>query len=377
MTWHVVTGEFPPTTGGVSDYAYVVSGALAAAGQEVHVWCPGSGALAAAAGVTVHRQAGRWTGPDLRRLHALLDQEPRPRRLFVQWVPQSYGRRALNVGFCRWVRQRARRGDEIDVMVHEPFLPFREGRWRHDIAALVQRLMVAVLLGRATRVWVSIPAWADRIARYCAPGVPIGWLPVPSGIPVVSDAAAVAAARRHPAGEPRTVVGLLGPYGGPGRDDLEAVVLHLLRREGGATCLAIGRGSHEFREAVRRRAEVSERLGSTGEVAAREISVALQACDLVVLPFPDGASSRRTTLMASLAHGRPVVTTEGRLTEPVWRESGAVRLVNARDAAALADAVLALARDEPARHRLGESGRALYQARFDVTHTVGALLAAR
>lgn len=376
MTWHVVTGEFPPTTGGVSDYAYVVSGALAAAGQAVHVWCPERSGLVAAAGVTVHREAGRWTGDDLRRLHALLDQAPGPRRLFVQWVPQSYGRRALNVGFCRWVRQRARRGDEIDVMVHEPFLPFREGRWRHDLAALVQRLMVAVLLGRATRVWVSIPAWADRIARYCAPGVPIRWLPVPSGIPVVSDAPAVAA-RRHSAGAPTTVVGLLGPYGGRGRDDLEAVVLHILRRDGGAACLAIGRGSHEFGEALRRRPEVSDRVGSTGEVAARELSVALQACDLVVLPFPDGASSRRTTLMASLAHARPVVTTTGRLTEPIWRESGAVRLVNAGDAPALADAVLALAGDEPARRRLGESGRALYQARFDVTHTVGALLAAR
>jgi glycosyltransferase involved in cell wall biosynthesis len=376
VTWHVVTGEFPPGIGGVSDYAYVVSGALAAAGQAVHVWCPESGGPAAPAGVTVHREAGRWTGHDLKRLHALLDQAPAPRRLFVQWVPQSYGRRALNVGFCRWVRQRARRGDEIDVMVHEPFLPFREGRWRHDIAALVQRLMVAVLLGRATRVWVSIPAWADRIARYCAPGVPIRWLPVPSGIPVVSDAAAVAAARRHSAGELSTVIGLLGPYGGRGRDDLEAIVPRILR-DGGATCLAIGRGSHEFREAVRRRPEASDRLGSTGEVAARELSIALQTCDLVVLPFPDGASSRRTTLMASLSHARPIVTTEGRLTEPIWRDSGAVRLVSAGDPGALADAVLALARDESARRRLGESGRALYEARFDVTHTVGALLAAR
>ena len=92
-------------------------------------------------------------------------------------------------------------------------------------------------------------------------------------------------------------------------------------------------------------------------------------------PYPDGVSSRRTSVMAPLAHGVPVVTTEGPLSEPVWRDSGAVVLVPLRDAALLATAVASLASD-PARLRdLSSKGRELYDARFDIRHTIAALRA--
>ena len=39
--WHLVTSEYPPDIGGVSDYTAQLARALAGAGDEVHVWCPG------------------------------------------------------------------------------------------------------------------------------------------------------------------------------------------------------------------------------------------------------------------------------------------------------------------------------------------------
>lgn len=375
--WHIVTGEYPPQPGGVSDYTLAVARGLAGQGETVHVWCPGEGATPAetTGGVTVHREAGTWGRTDCARIDAALDALPRPRRVLVQWVPQAFGHRSMNLAFCRWARRRARAGDQLDVMVHEAFLPFREGAWRHDVAAAVHRLMVWTLLARARHVWVSIPAWADALAPYRPSRSTIAWLPVPSNVPVTLDPQAVARLRAAVAEPGAGVVGHFSTYGGLVRADMARLVPLVAERNPAVSWLLAGRGSLEFRdEVIARHPALAGRVHATGALDAPAVSTALQACDLVVQPFPDGVSSRRGSVMAALVHGRPVVTTEGRLSEPLWRETGAVRLAPARDAVALADAAVDLLADEGERERLGRAARTLYEARFDLAHTIRALL---
>ncbi len=69
MTWHIITGEYPPAIGGVSSYTQLVAEGLAAAGDAVHVWCPGETETGGgdANGVTVHRALGRLSSADLQR----------------------------------------------------------------------------------------------------------------------------------------------------------------------------------------------------------------------------------------------------------------------------------------------------------------------
>lgn len=379
-TLHLITGEYPPQFGGVSDYTRSVAVGLAAAGASVHIWCPATtepDETPAASGVTVHRSAGRWCRPDLARLDRELDQLPGPRRLIVQWVPQAYGHRSLNVGFCAWVRRRAGRGDTVDLMVHEAFLAFGEGGWKQDLAAVVHRLMVSLLLSRARRVWVSIPAWGEALGPYCFWRRPLNfeWLPVPSGVPTIDDANSVEATRRGIADEAPLVVGHFSTYESQVRRSLAALVPALLEREPAVTLLLLGRGSDAFRLSLSAaHPALAHRIKATGVLDARLLSLSLQACDMVVQPYPDGASSRRTTLMTALAHGVPVVTTEGRLSEPLWRASGAVRVVPANDDQALLQASLELCADKEERGRLSSAGRALYSARFDIGLTVQAFL---
>ena len=104
LTWHIITGEYPPVIGGVSDYSQVVAEGLAATGDDVHVWCPPLPEAAASNGVTVHPALGRISRRDLRAVDLLLDRFPPPRRLLVQWVPHGFGYRSMNVGFCLWLR---------------------------------------------------------------------------------------------------------------------------------------------------------------------------------------------------------------------------------------------------------------------------------
>jgi glycosyltransferase involved in cell wall biosynthesis len=54
---------------------------------------------------------------------------------------------------------------------------------------------------------------------------------------------------------------------------------------------------------------LTERVHWTGYVPEEEVSAHFLAADVCVLPYRDGASFRRGSLMAALAHGLPIVTT--------------------------------------------------------------------
>ena len=380
MHWHLVTGEFPPQPGGVSDYTLSVARGLAATGASVHVWCPtASGPAPHVPGVIVHATAGTWGREDLKRVDRELDATPAPRQLLVQWVPHAYGQRSMNVGFCRWVRRRGRKGDIVELMAHEVSLGFREGSWKQDIAAAVHRLMVSLLLSASRRVWVSIPAWVDRMRPYTfGRHIEFCWLPVPSNVPVADDPGAVRAARARYAPADGTLVGHFGTFATSARRELEPVLTRVASGSASTSFVLMGRESDAFRqELVARHPELATQLHATGALPPDALSAVLQACDLVAQPYVDGASSRRGTLMAALAHGVPVVTTDGRLSEPVWRDSGAVRLAPAGDPEAMAREVLSLCSDAHERARLASAGRALYEERFDLSHTIQALLAER
>src|SRR6202008_3297942 len=97
MAWHVITCEYPPQSGGVSDYTYLAAKGLASHGDEVHVWCPTAGERAPEApGVEVSQVLGRFSIFDLKNLGRNLDAFPGPRRLLVQWVPHGFGYKSLN-----------------------------------------------------------------------------------------------------------------------------------------------------------------------------------------------------------------------------------------------------------------------------------------
>jgi glycosyltransferase involved in cell wall biosynthesis len=377
--WHLITGEYPPQRGGVADYTRAVARGLAACGADVHVWCPPAGDVAPVdPGVAVHAVAGSWSRADLRRIDALLDADRAPRRLLVQWVPHAFGQRSLNLAFCQWIRSRGRRGDRVDLLVHEAVHAFGEGSWRQDAAAAVHRVMVTLLLSVTARAWVTIPAWADRLRRYTwGRQVEFCWLPVTSNIPLDADPEAVATLRGAFGGR-SLVVGHFGTYNTDTRGALHRVLPQVCRADPHVGLLFAGRDSDAFREEFLARNHVEPaRVVATGTAEAKQLSHAIQACDVLVQPFVDGASTRRTTLMAGLRHRVPIVTTIGRLSDSTWTTSGAVVGVRAGDDDAMVRAVIDLLRDPERRRQLSARGRDLYDERFDIRHIVTALQSER
>jgi hypothetical protein len=93
----------------------------------------------------------------------------------------------------------------------------------------------------------------------------------------------------------------------------------------------------------------------------------------MIQPFPDGATTRRTSLMAGLINGRPVLTTSGKLTEPVWAESRAVATAPAADADRFVEMARALLADPRERGALAARAETTYKARFALDHTIARL----
>jgi glycosyltransferase involved in cell wall biosynthesis len=369
----MITCEYPPQSGGVSDYAHLVAGALASAQDEVHVWCPGSaGKVPQTQGVNVHSVMGKFTLRDLRNAGRQLGAFPKPRRLLVQWVPHGYGYKALNLPFCLWLLYRsARYRDYVDLMVHEPFLDFTRRSWRQSAAAVVQRLMTIILLRAAGHVWVSTPTWTKVLQPYALLSRhTFDWLPIPSNVPALDDPTAVAAVRdRYAPGG--ILIGHFSTFGPSITPMLSEILPRLLTSASQASVLLIGGGSAAFRSSfVSEHPNLAQRVHATGRLDARDLSFHVSACDVLMQPYPDGVTSRRTTVMAALSHGRPVVTTSGPLTESFWKSSNAVVLAGVEDADAFVSSVLGLLDNPTKRTQIAECARELYQSQFDIERIV-------
>jgi glycosyltransferase involved in cell wall biosynthesis len=376
MTWHLITCEYPPQFGGVSDYTHLVAQRLAAEGEEVHVWCPFSGdAPAESNGVVVHRELGAVSPADLYRVGRMLNQFPEPRRLLVQWVPQGYGYRSVNLPFCLWLWKRSLQGDQVEMVVHEAFLGFGKYSWKQNAAAGIHRIMITLLMNAACRVWMTIPIWESLLKPYAlGRRIPFHWLPVPSNVPVIDDPSAIARIREQFIPKDGILIGHFGTYGSLICTMLMEILPRLLEGNPNTAIVLLGKDSQAFREQVTKNAPaLAGQIHATGCLSAGEISRHISACDLMIQPYPDGISTRRTSAMVALAHGRAMVTTSGCVTEPVWIESRAVALTPAGEPDAFSTLAGQLLERDDVRRQLGRAAWSLYAERFDVSHTVAAL----
>ena len=158
---------------------------------------------------------------------------------------------------------------------------------------------------------------------------------------------------------------VVGHFGTDGRHIaplLLSTMQALLSSERRAAVLCTGAGSDDF---------VASMLGSypafhgrlfgTGRLSARDVSVNLQACDVIVQPYPDGVTMRCTSVMAVLANARAVVTSDGALTESV----GAIQRASpGTSTGALVEATRDLLANAPARAALEARASAAYEAQI-------------
>ena len=375
-TWHLITGEYPPQPGGVSDYTRLVAIELVRIGDSVNIWAPSCDFAADPIddGVEVHRLPGHF-GP---RAFALLDRElnRNPGRILVQYEPHAFGFKAMNFPFALGLY--ARRCANITVMFHEVAYGIAASQpLKRNLLGMATRKMAAIVARAATRIFVSTSSWKPQLRALSGDAKPIVALPMPSNLPVVEDCLEVQAIRRRrwPGNGP--IVGHFGTYGDGISELLDGILPAILFDVPNAAALLIGRNSEGYRDRlIRKNPRIGRRVVATGVLRERDASLHISACDLMLQPYPDGISTRRTSAMAGLAHGRAVVTTAGHLTESLWAESGAIAISPVNEPLKNARLASDLLIDVKHRKQIGSAGRALYQSKFDISKIVAALCAA-
>ncbi len=366
MHWAIVSGEYPPSGGGVADYTARLAEALAAAGDLVHVWAPAPAAASGA--VTLHPLRGLFRRTDRAQLARDLNQFAQPPQLLIQYGPHAFGRKGMNLGFARWVA--GQRWRKPWVMYHEvAFAAEPRAPLQHHLLARVTQRMARQIHRAAARSFVSTPAWGDWLQRLAPGQPPAAWTPVPSNLPE-PDPAAVARVRAACA----PAVELLGTFCGLdpySRSALPPLLQALLHHHPRCAAVLAGVGGEALaHDLLGRNPLLRPRLLAPGRLDPAAVAAHLAAADLLLQPYADGVCTRRGTTMAGLALGRCVLTNLGKNTEPLWRDSCAVALAPLTGWLELADQLLAA----PDRRRpIADRGRALYHERFALEHTVRAL----
>jgi hypothetical protein len=297
--------------------------------------------------------------------------------VLVQYVPTGFGLRGANLPFCRWLLSRARRrGNDVRVMFHEPYFEYTWNPIGQNALAAAERVMARMLLRAASHAYLSTDAWRPYLAPHAPPhrGDAFETLPIPSAIPRCADADAIASRRGALLGSATQLVGHFGTFGAHVAPMLTAALTPLLQRRSDLCAVCVGAGSETFADRlVRAYPRFEGRVCGTGRLSPSDAAVTLAACDVLLQPYPDGVTTRRTSTMAGLINGMPLVTTTGHLTEAIWSATGAVALAEAGNADALVETTLSLLAAGDERAALAARGERTYRERFALAHTIRAL----
>ena len=357
----LVSAEYPPQQGGVGDYTRELASALGHQGADAFVLTGGAPVAGDAAGpVPVERCIRGWGWRAWWDLdHAL--RRLAPQVVNVQYQAAAYG---LHPAINLWPR-RAWRDWPIVVTFHDlrvPYLFPKAGRLRFravvEMAQSARRAIVTNIEDQA----VLSPLLAQPPAL-----IPIGSNIHPAPPPGF-DRAAWRSQAGVAAGE--TVLAYFGFLNESKGGEELVRALAALRQRGLAVSLwmiggQIGTSDPTNQAYLARVRQLIGELGVepwvrwTGFVGPAEVSAHLLSADLCVLPYRDGVSFRRGSLMAALAHGLPVVSTVPRLLPAEIKDGQNMALVPPGDAEALAGRIAALIADPAARVRLGEGAREL------------------
>lgn len=368
-----VTGEYPPAPGGVGDYTYLLGRALLAQGHQVDVLTAQAPAddddrTDAPTRLLLPFQTWSW-GMLVVLLRAITARQPDI--LHIQYQTGAYGMRPA-INLLPWLLRRFNPRPRIVVTMHDLRVPYLLPK-----AGTLRRWVTRRLLVNADAVVVTNIADQQRLVGDAPPDpdlfrtrapIPATVIPIGSNLEPQPPADYDRTAWRTTlgTGDDDTVLvffGLASPSKGllplvEALGDLPASI-RLLVVGGEASQPVDQQYAAEVRATVTRLG-LGARVQITGFCPPQIVSAHLLAADIGVLPFLDGASYRRGSLLALLAHGVPLITTqpEQPLDPPLHDRKHAL-LVDTATPQELVAAILHLVGQPALRQELSEQGRAL------------------
>ena len=273
----------------------------------------------------------------------------------VPYNPFMWGRRGFAPALVRDVARIRRRFSrpEIVLVIHEPYVPI----WNLKSLAMGawQRAQLGVLLLLADARFASIERWAWKFGKIR----PTAHLPSGSALPDMKGSRDSVRAELEFGGA--VVVATLSSGHPTHLTEYVEAALTRLSEELGTEAVAFLQLGATTRHLV---LPASIRVERPGLVSAERLGALLSAADIMMSPFLDGVSTRRTSFFAGLQQGVAIVGTSGPLTDQMLGGRG-LELVPVGSSEAYAQRVCELAVDENRRRRAVEAGQRLFDREFE------------
>jgi glycosyltransferase involved in cell wall biosynthesis len=379
----LISAEYPPSIGGVSDYAANLAAALEKIGHRVSIITSETGvseglsmeSTAEVVGLAALGLGWRWRDASA---VARLVSSMRPDVVNVQYVPQMYGRAGISPGVALlvWLLGTSRRHVLI-LTCHEVASPLTIHP-RRLIAALSHRLQLVVALAARPTVVVTNTLDARRLQRWLPAACPVV-IPVGPTVPHRTQMRSQVDRVRESLGVgAKFLIGDFSPYNVNKNPSDLLSVLEAVGVDGRLLLIGGAHASEAKRTgllAAAGRLDLTERIIEIPYLSREKLSDHLAALDVYVDTSMRGASTRSTTLVTALAHGLPVVAYQGPETPDYFKSEEQLLLVRPGDPRRLADAVLRV-RDSPTLSaRLAIGAHNVYEKHLTWELIAGAIVA--
>lgn len=368
----LVTGEYPPMEGGVGAFTQELAKALAASGHEIHIITSKAarpeqkkrkvGELFNPIDIQfaqLHPRVKKWRWP---ALSEVVDVAIRFELdiVNIQYQAAAYEMRSPAINFLPW---RLHHVVKTAVTFHDLRVPYLFPK-----AGGLRKTAVHFLAKQADCAIATNPEDFAELSRFLK--TPVRQIPIGSNITTYTPNYMEIAQARELLAVAETDC-LLGYFGflneSKGADTLLMALAQLPANThlvfiGGQTGASDPDNNQSFLGQLHQQINnlgLSERVHWTGFVDDQRVSTFLHAADMMVMPYRDGVSLRRGTLMAALAHKRPLISTLPQSPIPELIHGENCWLVPVDDATALTQAVQTLWADAELRARLEQGATAV------------------
>lgn len=314
----------------------------------------------------LHHLGKSWDGEGFRSLLQGLQQHPG--ELILQYRPTAFSGSARTQ--LRWFLKNLPPQVRLHVILHRSFeRPAPSASCSYWLLSpLLQLRMLWHLIRHAQRIYITSTKTLTLWHRLCAVKRTIHHLPVPSHISVVATPEKVRNLRCAFAQKNPFIIGTFSSFTEPEvLGVLRETLAVVLKKHSSWIWLALGRYSRGFVQFMQGSyPHLADRLQYSGELDPLALSAHLQICDVTLQPYHRGVSTLRTSAMAPLCHGLPLITSVGRKTESLWQSTGCARLVRWNHLGGYIHSVEFLARNPEQRKQLAQRGRSVYRRLFSL-----------
>lgn len=338
----IISRNFPPAICGVGDYSYRLAENLKNKNNEIHIITSDE---PESRDFPVTSIGNSWTPVKLLKTVG----ELKPDFIILQYVCQMYGRAGIIPGLLAFILLVKLLFPHTKLLVtfHELWIPLNP---KELILGIIQRLQTGIIILAADAGIVTTIS-REKAMRKLFSFKKIYKIPVGSNIP------AAPIPRTLSAGDGLT----LSTFGRihPERDLISLIkaVGIIYQKYDNVKLKIIGKidECEQYFAALEeiKKQKLEKNISWTSTCSNDEILAHLRNSHIYISPELDGASGRRTTMMAALSIGLPIIAYDGYDTEKILKNGENIILIPPKNPEILAENIIKLANNENLRIKLG------------------------